>query len=167
MFRLQLLVSSVLFILFGIVTYSSCIKDQCGDIICYNGGVCVAGKCSCPLLYEGANCNLPWTQKFSGAWNADDTYARDTSRRHLIYNLGISGEADSFFIYGLSDTLDKVICKRSSRLVFTFKGDQKADSFITIKSGKGTMSADERTVTGLYSFSKGDTTITVNFRWTK
>jgi len=36
---------------------ASC-KDECKDVICFNGGVCVDGTCACPPGFEGADCGL-------------------------------------------------------------------------------------------------------------
>lgn len=35
----------------------SCAKDNCDDLMCLNGGVCVDGSCQCPLGFTGANCD--------------------------------------------------------------------------------------------------------------
>ncbi len=43
-------------LLFSAVTYVSCKKDPCKDLICQNGGTCSAGSCLCPDGYEGSRC---------------------------------------------------------------------------------------------------------------
>lgn len=167
--RLRLLTAFTVLLLFSATLYTSCIKDKCSNVACYNHGVCVQGVCTCPYLYEGTSCEDRWLNKFSGKWNADETFARDTTFAHRIYDLSISGNADSFYVTGLADTLGSIQCRRDSRYKFTFKADQRPDSFVTIKTGRGTISTDGSTVSGLYVFNlkqdKKDTTITVNFSW--
>ncbi len=41
---------------FSAVTYTSCNKDECKDVVCQNGGTCTDGTCDCPTGYEGNNC---------------------------------------------------------------------------------------------------------------
>ncbi|RYD58332.1 MAG: hypothetical protein EOP56_05280 [Sphingobacteriales bacterium] len=172
--RLRLLTALFVLLVFSATVYTSCIKDQCSRVACYNQGVCVQGVCSCPYLYEGPSCEDRWIDKFSGRWNANETFARDTTGTRRIYDLDISGNADSFYITGLADTLGALQCKRDTRLKFTFRAEQRPDSFVTIKLGRGTISSDGNTVSGLYIFNyknysdtanKKDTTITVNFAW--
>jgi hypothetical protein len=167
--RLRLLTVFAVLLVFSATLYTSCIKDKCANVACFNQGVCVQGVCTCPYLYEGPSCEDRWINKFSGKWNVDETFARDTTQAHRIYDLSIIGVADSFYAIGLADTLGNVLCKRDSRYKFTFKADQRPDSFVTIKTGRGTIAPDGSAVSGLYvvNFKEGkkDTTITVNFSW--
>ena len=41
-------------IMFSVIT--SCNKDECENVVCLNGGVCVNGDCDCPDGWEGPNC---------------------------------------------------------------------------------------------------------------
>lgn len=150
-----------------LVLWTSCIKDKCGNVLCYNKGVCVDGQCTCPSGYEGAKCETGWFEKFAGEWNADDTYIRDTTDAHVKYDIKISGVADSFKIYGLYDSLDAVMCKRRSLKEFTISSGQvmRSDSSIIIRNGEGKI--ENGIVTGLYSFKLRDTILSVKFKWTK
>ncbi len=60
-----------LFFLAGIlitVFYSSCEKDPCTDQHCQHGGSCGNGICTCPVGYDGAQCEN-WTQgRFIGVY---------------------------------------------------------------------------------------------------
>lgn len=176
MSRLQLTVTFFVLFAFSTVLYTSCIQDKCGSTVCLNKGVCVQSVCACPDLFEGSNCEIDWVDKFSGTWNADEVFLRDTSRTRYRYAIEIAGSADSFFLTGLGDTLKSIVCKRTSRLGFSFKeGYAQPDSVFTIVDGRGTLSADGRQVTGLYSFrykdpaslSYRDTTITSSFKWAR
>lgn len=55
---------------FSAVTYTSCNKDECKDVVCQNGGTCTDGVCACSTGYEGTNCQTKSTDKFLGTWTA-------------------------------------------------------------------------------------------------
>lgn len=75
---------------FTAVLYTSCYKEHkeiiianfdrdCQSVVCYNGGTCAGGVCTCPTGYEGANCQREWSLKFAGTWEAviTKTYTSD------------------------------------------------------------------------------------------
>jgi len=41
---------------FSAVLYTSCHKDKCSGVTCYNGGACNNGNCLCPTGYYGSKC---------------------------------------------------------------------------------------------------------------
>ena len=41
---------------FAAITYSSCTKNACAGITCYNYGTCSGGTCKCPTGYTGTHC---------------------------------------------------------------------------------------------------------------
>ena len=44
---------------FGAIVYNtSCKKDQCSQVTCFNGGNCQNGYCTCPYGYEGDHCEI-------------------------------------------------------------------------------------------------------------
>lgn len=155
--------------LFFVVSYTACIKDKCGTVICDNGGVCVQGKCACPTGYEGGFCQKQWNEKFEGNWNASDSMNRVGTR--INYPVVIDGGAtkDSFYVYGFMDTVDALLCTRTAPLKFSFQADRKVDSFVTIKSGNGVVDSLTGNITGIYSIQKKlatkDTIMTVYFSW--
>jgi len=58
----QLIIFIYLLAIFGCV-FSSCSKEQCSGVYCFNNGVCSNGKCNCPPGYSGGNCgNLDTTE---------------------------------------------------------------------------------------------------------
>ena len=150
-----------------LILWTSCIKDNCGNVLCYNMGVCVDGQCACASGYEGTKCDTGWFEKFAGNWQADDTYIRDTADAHIKYDIIVSGIADSFKISGLHDSLEGVICKRRSLKEFAIKAGQvmRSDSSIIIRNGEGKI--ENGIVTGLYSFKLRDTVLSIKFKWTK
>jgi hypothetical protein len=54
---------------FCAVLYTSCSKDACKGVTCYNAGTCSGGTCTCPTGYEGANCQ---TLAIIGSWTGQD-----------------------------------------------------------------------------------------------
>ena len=54
---------------FVAVIHSSCNRDRCKTIVCANKGVCNDGVCTCPIGYEGSNCETVSRDKFLGNWS--------------------------------------------------------------------------------------------------
>lgn len=175
--KLRLYTGIITLAIFISATYVACIKDTCASTICYNGGVCVQARCTCPAGYEGVSCGERWYEKFYGEWNADDTYARDTTATHVGYTLQVlAGSADSFIVNGLADTINNIVCHRSDTYVFTIS-QQVVDSFVTVNGGKASIS--NGVITGIYSLQyradiavdtgirKLDTTITIRTTWVR
>ena len=54
--------------------FSSC-KDECKDVTCNNGGVCVEGACDCAVGYEGTDCSTEIRAKFIGTYTVSGTVA--------------------------------------------------------------------------------------------
>jgi hypothetical protein len=43
---------------FSAIIITSCHKDRCAGVVCYNGGACSVGRCGCPTGYSGARCEF-------------------------------------------------------------------------------------------------------------
>ena len=92
---------------FSAITYTSCNKDECKDVVCKNGGTCVAGVCSCPTGYEGTNCESEGRAKFVKTWTASDkevvagtslpAYSAIITSGTTIIDIKISKFSDSYF----------------------------------------------------------------------
>lgn len=69
------LTAAVVLSAFGAVTYTSCNKDECKDVVCANGGTCNTedGSCSCATGYEGTTCQTKVNAKFAGVWAVSET----------------------------------------------------------------------------------------------
>lgn len=161
---LQSIMRKFLVLLMLMVGFNSCVQDNCNGVLCYNDGVCVQGTCTCLSGYEGTQCERKWTEKFAGTWQASDTYFRDTVTNKYDLEILIGDAVDSFFLVGLTDTLDSIVCKRTGFYQFTF-GENIIDTNLTIKSGIGTISNNGQTVTGVYSFTFLDSSVNTNFKW--
>jgi hypothetical protein len=61
--------------MFGTVTFSSCSRDECKDVVCQNGGTCdeTDGSCTCATGFEGDLCQTRVADKFVGTWTATET----------------------------------------------------------------------------------------------
>ena len=175
---------------------AGCIDDKCGTVVCANEGICVDGKCTCLVGYEGAACETAWVDRLTGKWNANDGFLRDTTNTRVTYDiqlLSLESYPDSFLVEGLSDSFENIKGYRTTMSEFNLQPEQVLDSFVTIKNGKGKLSASGE-ITGLYTFRyrgfidtwlpsdaqpspayaekilikrKVDTLITVNFKWVK
>ncbi len=99
---------------FGAVTYTSCTKDQCKDVVCANSGTCLNGICSCPSGFEGNLCQTLSVTKFVKVWNATDVI----NGTNLVYTVAIGSGinptsaiisnsfSDDFFSNTINATVD-------------------------------------------------------------
>ncbi len=58
-------------LLMGIITtlvYTSCIRNVCDNVHCFNGGSCNAGICRCPTGFENAQCQDSSIHRFEGGY---------------------------------------------------------------------------------------------------
>ncbi len=91
---------------FGAITYTSCNKDECKDVVCQNGGTCNEGTCSCTTGYTGTNCENAYASELPGTysgtetcqppvvsddWSSTLTVSSNDKTRIIIANFGNSG----------------------------------------------------------------------------
>jgi hypothetical protein len=105
---------------FSAITYTSCNKDECKDVVCQNGGSCLEGTCSCATGYEGTNCETASSSKLVGVYSAKedcspgDTWSSSVSQsttdktKIVITNFGDSGGNISGQVSKGTITLDAV-----------------------------------------------------------
>ncbi len=69
-FGKQILLTVTLFavVIGGSSVFTSCEKNACDGITCYNGGSCGHGKCTCPAGYEDAQCGTKSITRYLGTY---------------------------------------------------------------------------------------------------
>ncbi len=68
-FGKQILLTITLFTaIVGIVFMSSCEKNACDGVTCYNGGSCGYGECNCPTGFEDAQCGTKMIARYIGMY---------------------------------------------------------------------------------------------------
>ena len=59
------------FLFFGFITVffiSSCEKNVCNNVTCFNGGSCNSGVCKCPVGWEGPQCSILSVNRIIGGY---------------------------------------------------------------------------------------------------
>lgn len=52
----------------GTAVFTSCEKNACDGVTCFNGGSCGYGKCNCPTGYEDAQCGTKSITRYLGTY---------------------------------------------------------------------------------------------------
>lgn len=144
--------------------FYGCIPDKCGSVQCMNEGVCVQGYCTCPYGFEGDFCEHKWHDKFNVNWTATEKLKTEIIRNYTLRVLPATGP-DTFYILGLAEIVDTVVCTRKSSNIFTINERILPDTS-KIQGGEGVFDPATGIVTGLYSFNKQDVITTISFTWT-
>ncbi len=152
---------------FTTVTYTSCNKDECKDVVCQNGGTCDenTGNCICTTGFTGTNCETQVRTKYfntykgNGTDNEGNTY---TGWSLKFYTVGTDA---------LSIALDVLDDNNSPQLSFTAKLNTNTTFTIdpknsglysytgngTINETSATLTVNEKTLTGttttIYTFN--------------
>jgi len=71
--RQILLTVSLLIAIVGTSILSSCEKNSCDGVLCYNGGSCGSGVCTCPAGFEGTRCEIVSRDRFLGTFGGYTT----------------------------------------------------------------------------------------------
>ncbi|MEZ5017231.1 MAG: calcium-binding EGF-like domain-containing protein [Flavipsychrobacter sp.] len=79
---------------FTAITYTSCNKDACKDVVCQNGGICLNGSCSCATGYEGTNCETKANAKYVGTYSVTETCGGTTSNPYIVTITAGTGPSD-------------------------------------------------------------------------
>lgn len=159
------MIHRLLIISLSMLLFAACVQDRCGSVQCRYEGVCVQGECACAYAYEGQFCENRWYDKFNHTWSATDMINKDTARVYIL-NIAPGSSPDTFYILGLGQIADTVVCTRKAYRQFTMHERMMPDSTV-IKSGEGLFNDADSTVTGVYSFSKMDVITNLRFAWHK
>lgn len=151
---------------FSTITYTSCSKDECEDVVCQNGGTCNDGNCACPVLFEGTRCETEVRAKYNGNTyqgdgtdNAGGTY---TGWRAKFTSLGTDASAMTLDLTNNNNvSFASLTIKLNSKT--TFNIDPKIDGSETI-SGNGTINETTATVVvNIKNTATGVTTLILTF----
>ncbi len=157
-------------LLFWSLLYPSCVKDNCGDVVCDNDGLCVDGYCACLTGYEGAQCETRWHEKFAGAWYNEELIADSANETvSRSYRLVIRAEdsAGIFFADSLAGFAVPVICEISGRYRFNFRVQSYHDSSFYIEGGQGLLDTLTGQVTGGYTYRLHNQRYSSEMKWTR
>lgn len=145
---------------FSAITYTSCNKDECKDVVCQNGGTCVSGTCTCPTGYEGTNCEILSRDKFVGKYVGTEICTIGTDS----YTMELSKNSDNLKITltNLYNQQFTAICNMTSKTTFSFSGSQGSATF----SGTGELTGTSN-LKVTYTITTGVTTNSCTFNGTK
>jgi hypothetical protein len=75
---------------FSFMLYASCKKQAdntttgiCANVVCYNDGRCVEGKCNCVPGFEGAQCETDSRARYLGSWEVTETIKGSSKASNL------------------------------------------------------------------------------------
>lgn len=145
---------------FSAITYTSCNKDECKDVVCQNGGTCVSGTCTCPTGYEGTNCETLSRDKFVGKYVGTEICTIGTDS----YTMELSKNSDNLKITltNLYNQAFTAICNMTSKTTFSFSGTQGSATF----SGTGELTGTSN-LKVTYTITTGVTTNSCTFNGAK
>jgi len=136
---------------FSAVTYTSCNKDECKDVVCQNGGTCNDGNCACATGYEGTTCGEEVRAKVLKTWTAKDTDVSDNSSLPTYSAIISKGT-------GVTD----VLISKLSDSYFT-KDVKGTITGTTVTIPSQTPDNDNYKVEGTLSYNSTDKTITATY----
>ncbi len=99
------------------LVFTSCNKDECEDVTCYNGGYCNSGVCICEAGYEGNTCETTSISKFTKNWDATDVKTGSTTNLNYstlisqkltnnIFQVTISDISDGYFVNNVEGAVE-------------------------------------------------------------
>jgi hypothetical protein len=141
------------------ITYTACKKDACKNVVCLNLGTCDAGKCICPVGYEGSRCDTLSIDKFVFTYNGGDTCG--SGRLYTQYPIYLYAIATNPFEMTMKNFInnleDSAICTIQSTDSFTFLGSNNSTTYY----GWGKLSNDSLWLT--YSVQHDTTSYTCHY----
>jgi hypothetical protein len=145
---------------FTAITYTSCNKDECKDVVCNNGGTCDAntGACVCATGYEGATCDTKSRDKFVGIYVGTETCTIGTDN----YSITLAANSDALKLtltnlYNDTQSPITAICTMTGTNSFSFNGTHNGATY----TGTGTLGGNKLTVQ--YTITDGAISNTCTF----
>jgi len=66
--KLSLFTAIVFSAFITILLYTSCERNPCDNVTCFNGGSCNVGTCRCPVGWEDPQCQTKSVQRYVGSY---------------------------------------------------------------------------------------------------
>ncbi len=104
---------------FFMVVYISCSKDKCSGVVCYNGGTCGGGNCTCTDAFEGTNCQTAARAKFIGNWGVTNTTASITEPAQFSVSVAVGPSFNQVNIMNLHNLISVAVVATISRDTIT------------------------------------------------
>ncbi|RYD58579.1 MAG: hypothetical protein EOP56_03055 [Sphingobacteriales bacterium] len=137
---------------FSAVTYTSCSKDECKDVVCNNGGTCneTDGSCACPTGYTGTLCETEVRAKFIKSWSAIDRKTGSTT--DIVYASPIvAGTAVTEVKIGnFSDLFETAVTATVNGNTITIPSQEPDKDGYKI-SGTGTYNETDKSISWTYN----------------
>jgi len=141
---------------FSTITYTSCNKDECKDVVCNNGGTCDenTGNCLCATGYEGETCSEEVRAKFVKTWTASDKNIDDNENLPTYQSVIVKGTAvTEVSISNFSDDyFEKDIKATVSGTTITIPS-QDPDGDLYKVSGTGQYNTADKKITWSYTIT--------------
>lgn len=135
---------------FSAITYTSCTKDDCRDVICWNGGTCTDGFCTCPTGFSGENCQIILADQFPGVYIGKDMCKEATDEYAVSIYLNPTNQ--KLTISNLYNTNFSAFATLESAGLLRFEGISMGTTY----SGTATLSGDQITIN--YTITDGTVT---------
>jgi hypothetical protein len=128
---------------FSAITYTSCTKDECKDVVCQNGGTCADGKCTCTYAFEGTNCETQVRAKYYNTYRGN----------------GVDSDGDTYTNWGLKFYQSSDDAKVLGMDLLTSTNASVAALKVTLQSAT-TFAVNEQTIAGTTYSGSGSITAT-------
>lgn len=136
----------------GTVTYTSCSKDECKDVVCQNSGTCTGGTCTCTTGYEGANCETASRLKFVKQWSASDKEATTSNTIPTYVSAIVAGTSvTDIRISNFSGLFTNDVIGTVSGSTITIASQQPDNDGYYVTTGTGTYNASTKQITWTYT----------------
>ena len=159
--KVSLLTTVVFSAFVAVLLYTSCERNPCDNVTCFNGGSCNSGICRCPIGWEGTQCETKSTARYIGVYSG---YTQCDNGGYLTDSVWISQSniAINYVDIAFKSILPEILHGYVSSSASTYQVVIPDDSSLNyLKSYTLTLQGDKEL--DLYSYETwdkpGDTTI--------